>query len=180
VAPAPVEEKPAAEAGEAPAAVELDLPEGFPEVAAGTIKTLAGELGLDKAKAQKLVERYAEAEKAAAAAREEAFVKQANEYVTQAEKHPAVVQLGGLEKARNLAGKALTTLGTPELGELLQSSGLAYHPEVLSFFAGLGKRLGEGGVAGTVGAPQSPKLNPQAELRSIYNHPTSQAMWAQE
>lgn len=182
VAPVPKDAPADAQAGEkAPAAaapVEVDFPEGFPEVAAASIKGLAADLGLDKAKAGKLVERYVEAQKQLDAQREESFAKQAHEYVAQAEKHQAVVALGGLDKARALAGKALTTFGSPAMGELLQATGLAYHPEVLAFFAGLGARLGEGSVSGAVGQPTAPALTPEQELREIYNHPTSASMWA--
>lgn len=156
---------------------ELDLPEGFDATAAGTLKALAAELELDKPKAQKIVEKYLKATEAAEAAREEQFIAQANAYVKAAAEHEAVKGLGGLDKARTLASRALAKFDTGgELGEALQASGLAYHPGVLLALARVGATLSEDSARGATNAAQ-PAPSRTAQLKAIYNHPTSASMF---
>lgn len=154
---------------------ELDLPEGFDATAAGTLRALAAELELDKPKAQKIVQKYLQAAEAAEAAREEQFVAQANAYVKAAAEHEAVKGLGGLDRARTLASRALAKFDTGgELGEALQASGLAYHPGVLLALARVGATLSEDTTRGATGAPPSAQKDPRFAL---YTHPTSRSMF---
>ncbi len=157
--------------------VEIDLPEGFDADAASTLKALAGELGLDKARGGKLVAAYQKAQAEAEKRAEAAFVAQAKQYVAQAEQHPVVKELGGVDKARALAGKALSVVGSKELGALLQASGLAYHPEVLALFARVGARLGDDSVRGAGNGTAAPKPTAEQQLRALYDHPTSRVLF---
>lgn len=154
----------------------LELPEGFDAKVGETLKSLAGELGLDGTKAKVLVERYVKAQADAQAQAEKNFEAQVQQYVAQAAEHAAVKELGGLDAARGLAAKALTKLGSAPLAEMLQASGLAYHPEVLAFFARVGGLMREGTVAGGA-APSTPAPSKVDQLKAFYSHPTSASMF---
>lgn len=154
---------------------ELDVPEGFDPGAAGTIRALAAELELDKPRAQKIVDRFMKATAEAEEAREAAFVEQAEQYVKAAADHEAVKSLGGLDKARALASRALAKFDAGgEFGEALQASGLAYHPGVLVALARVGATLSEDTTRGAAGAPPSAQKDPRFAL---YTHPTSRSMF---
>lgn len=157
----------------------FELPEGFDPVAGETLKGLAGQLGLDGAKAKVLLETYSRAQVAAQEKAEADFVAQAKAFTAQAAEHPVVKELGGVQKARVLAGKALSAFGSKGLSEALTASGLAYHPEVLAFVARIGAKLGDDSVAGGSSSAAAP-TSQRAALKAIYNHPTSSSMFPKE
>lgn len=180
---------PAAGENAAPAASENDFtdwPKGFDDNVKGTLsdlgKELATELKLDgagKTSVMKaLAKRWESATADAAKRDEEAFVKQANEHTQQAAEHPDVKALGGVDKAKVMASTALQKLGNPKLNDLLARTGLAYHPEVLAFFAKVGKSLGEDSVAGGQSSTRSAP-NQRQELEARYTHPTSKSMFTE-
>jgi len=164
---------------EASAGPEIELPEGFDPAAGATLKSLAGQLGLDGSKAKVLLETYQKAQVAAQEKAEADFVAQAKAFTAQAAEHPVVKELGGVQKARVLAGKALSAFGSKGLSEALTASGLAYHPEVLAAFARIGAKLGDDSVAGGSSSAAAP-TSQRAQLRALYNHPTSASMFPKE
>lgn len=161
-----------------------EWPKDFDESVKGALsdlgKELATELKLDgaaKTTAMKaLVKRWEAASAESAKRAEAAFIEQAHAYTKQAADHPAVKQLGGVDKARTLASTALNKLGSKGLNDVLASTGLAYHPEVLAFFAAVGKSLGEDSVAGGTSTTR-PALTQREQLAATYTHPTSKSMF---
>ena len=155
----------------------FELPEGFDPVAGETLKGLAGQLGLDATKAKILLETYSKAQVASQEKAEADFIAQANAMTAQAAEHPVVKELGGVTKARVFASKALNAFGSPALSEALTASGLAYHPEVLAFVARIGAKLGDDTVAGGAASSGASVPSETAQLKALYNHPTSASMF---
>lgn len=123
-----------------PEAYDLQMPEGveLDKVATDEFTTIAKELKLDQAAAQKLADIAA---------------KQAQRQV---EAHTALVEswveqvktdkdIGGdkLDENLSIARKALDTFGTPELRDVLNASGLGNHPAVIKAFVKAGKAISE-------------------------------------
>lgn len=123
-----------------PESYEFKMPDGveLDAAAAEEFSTIAKELKLDQASAQKVADLGA---------------KMAQR---QAEKHAELVQswveqvkadkeFGGDKLTENLAvaKKALDTFGTPELRDVLNSTGLGNHPEVIRAFYKAGKAISE-------------------------------------
>lgn len=169
---------PTKEAGEA-AASENDFtewPEGLDGAAKASLDEFRKELKLDATGTKKMIERWQKAQEQAAEQAEKAFVQQANEFTKQAADHPTVKQLGGIDKARTLASAALAKHGNQGLNDVLAKTGMAYHPDVLAFFASVGARLSEDSVAGATSASRPAPTEAQ-RLRAIYSHPTSASMF---
>ena len=123
-----------------PESYDLKMPEGIEldKASADEFTTIAKELKLDQATAQKLADVAA---------------KQAQRQV---ENHAKLVQswteqvktdkeIGGdnLEQNLGVARKALEAFGTPELKDVLNASGLGNHPEVIRAFYKAGKAISE-------------------------------------
>jgi hypothetical protein len=138
----------------AEAAIEykFDAPEGV-ELDQGDLAKftdIAKELKLPPDAAKKLVDIAAQRE----VARAEAFAKQVEDWGTQVKADP---ELG---KPENLATakKTIDTFGTPELRDLLNSSGMGNHPEVIRMALKIGKAISEDTfVAGRTGAAPTPR-----------------------
>lgn len=115
-----------------PEGVELDT-----EVL-GDLKTLAKEMNLPQAQAQKIVDLGVKLQQ-----------KQADAWQAQMEKWVGEVKadkdIGGEKLAENLgiARKAIDSFGPPELKELLNSSGLGNHPVLIKTFLNIGKAISE-------------------------------------
>jgi hypothetical protein len=135
-----------------PAAVEYEpfaLPEGVvaDEEVLGEFKATAKELNLSQENAQKLVDLQTKANLRAR---------------TQwAESAKVDKEFGGPALAENLglAKKALDSFASPELRNLLDTSGLGNHPEIIRAFVRVGKAISEDGrvVSGSkAGAPSDP------------------------
>ncbi len=143
-------EKAAAEAAEhAPEAYEeFKVPEGT-EVDAGVLEefqTLAKEFDLSQEKAQKLIDLQASfIEKVHAGIEErnlKVWEKMRGDWLVDAKKDKGI---GGQEFAANvdLAKRALSQFGTPELVELFETFGFGNHPEIIRFTSRVGAALGE-------------------------------------
>lgn len=166
----PAETPPAQKPAEV-APVELDLPEGFDAKAGESLKALAGKLGLDKTKGAELVKAYAEANAAAQKQVEERFNKQVAEWKAAAKADPAIEKLGGFDKVVRGADRVLTRFDSEgKLGELLEGSGLAFHPAVVSFFGSLAAALKEDTVTGAaaVAPPAASQTAEIARLKALY------------
>ena len=138
-----------------PETYELQMPEGveLDKATADEFTTIAKELKLDQAAAQKLADIAA---------------KQAQRQV---EAHTALVEswveqvktdkdIGGdkLDENLSIARKALDTFGTPELRDVLNASGLGNHPEVIKAFLKAGKAISEDRFV--AGAPKGNDTDP--------------------
>lgn len=138
---------------EAVAEVEykFDMPEGvtLDEGDLAKFTDIAKELKLPADAAKKFVDLAAQRE----IARAEAFAKQVEDWGTQVKADP---ELG---KSENLAiaKKTIDTFGTPELRDLLNSSGMGNHPEVIRMALKIGKSISEDTfVAGRTGGNAPP------------------------
>lgn len=150
-----------------------NLPEGYvlDDQAVGQWSGVFKELGLTQEQADKLVQMDAQRVLAGNQAAEQQAVQarqQQNEaWVGDLKKDP---QFGGANFEANveIANKALSAYGSPELTTMLRESGLGSHPEVVRFFHKVGKELQEGSLhrASTTVPTQSwaqrmyPDLNP--------------------
>ena len=146
---APAEDKPVV-----PEKYEFKAPDGreFDGETIAAYSEVARELGLSQDAAQKLLDRMGPQ----MAQRQEAQIQAVrNEWTKSATSDK---EFGGPALAENLsvAKKALDAFGTPELRDLLNTSGLGNHPEVIRLFYRAGKAISEdrfvGGSATTAKA----------------------------
>lgn len=127
----------------APEKYEFTLPEGFAKgELMGELESVAKELNLPQAEAQKLVD---------------LGIKQRSEFVKQQQDSVATMQeawitstkadkeFGGdkLDQNMAVAKKALDAFGTPELRTLLIESGLGNHPEIIRAFYRAGQKISD-------------------------------------
>jgi hypothetical protein len=127
--------------GEGKAVVyEFEFPEGMSvnQAEVDEFKAAAAELNLDAEGAKKLVAlrtKYAQQQA-------DAFEQQVNGWADDAK---ADKEFGGDKFDENLgvAKKALDSLGTDALKELLKTSRMGNHPEVIRFFCRVGKAMSE-------------------------------------
>ena len=142
-----------------PEAYELQMPEGIEldKAAADEFTTIAKELKLDQATAQKLADVAAKQ----AQRQVEAHTKLVESWVEQVKTDK---DIGGdkLEENLGIARKALETFGTPELRDVLNASGLGNHPEVIKAFVKAGKAISEDKFV--AGAPKGSDSDPAKKL----------------
>lgn len=123
----------------APAEVEykFDAPEGVElnQEDLGKFTEIAKELKLPADAAKKLVDLAAARE----VARAEAFAKQVQDWGDQVK---ADKELGTPENLAT-AKKAIDTFGTPELRDLLNTTGMGNHPEVIRLALKIGRAISE-------------------------------------
>jgi hypothetical protein len=123
-----------------PESYEFTMPEGvqLDQTAADEFTAIAKELKLDQATAQKVADVGAKM----AQRQVEAHVKLVETW-TEAVKTDK--EIGGDKLAENLgvARKALEAFGTPELKDVLNSTGLGNHPAVIKVFYKFGKAISE-------------------------------------
>lgn len=123
-----------------PEAYELQMPEGveLDKAAADEFTTIAKELKLDQAAAQKLADIAAKQ----AQRQVDAHLALVESWVDQVKTDK---DIGGdkLDENLGIARKALETFGTPELRDVLNASGLGNHPEVIKAFVKAGKAISE-------------------------------------
>lgn len=125
----------------APEKYEFKAPEGreFDAKVLEQFSEVAKELNLSEADAQKVIDKIAPA----LAAKQTEVVEAARaQWETDAK---ADKEFGGDKLTENLAvaKKALDQFGTPELRELLNTSGLGNHPEIIRAFFRAGKAISE-------------------------------------
>jgi len=125
---------------EVPESYEFAMPEGvqLDKTAAEEFTVIAKELKLDQATAQKVADVGAKMVQRQA----EAHVKLVETW-TEAVKTDK--EIGGDKLAENLgvARKALEAFGTPELKDVLNSTGFGNHPAVIKAFYKIGKAISE-------------------------------------
>lgn len=152
--------------------VVLKFAEGVKVDAAlvGKVTPLFKEFGLKSEQAQKLADAFvkhqAEALAAQAKADDEAIAQVQKGYETALK---ADKELGGAHFNASIAAgqKALAKYGSPELTGFLDRTGLGNHPEIVRFFAKVGKAMGEDSTRNaTGGASETP--DPRAVLLERY------------
>lgn len=156
VAAAPETTPEAKTEGDKPAEAKTEAkPEGAPEEYAdftspegmdldtevlGDLKSIAKELNLPQAQAQKIVDLGVRLQQ-----------KQAESWTAQIEKWVGEVksdkEIGGDKLPENLsiAKKAIDSFGNPQIKALLDSSGLGNNPDVIKMFVNIGKAISEDG-----------------------------------
>ena len=143
---------------------EFKAPEDMPlnEEAVAEFKTVAKELKLAPEAAQKLVDLNVKLEQARATA----FAKQVE---TWGEQVKADKELGTAESLAT-AKKAIDDLGTPELRDLLNSTGMGNHPAVVRFALAVGKAISEDRVVSGRNGGQTP---PRDAATVLYGTPNT-------
>ncbi len=160
VAPAPVEGTPAAPVAPTPDAAatpEADAPVGAPEAyteftlpegmtvdttALEAFVPVAKELGLSQEQAQKLVGLQTAQVQAQEQAQQEQWAATQDEWRGATRADP---EIGGVNLNQSLAhvNTFLSKFGTPELRELMDTSGMGNRVEVIRMLAAAGKAMGE-------------------------------------
>lgn len=124
---------------------KVELPEGVESLDEGLMAEfgpMAEELKLTQEQGQKLISMHAKTLQSM----QEAQQAQRSEMIESwAKEAKADKEIGGDKFDANLsvAKSALDKFGTPELKEMLDSSGLGNHPEVIRFFHKVGKEISE-------------------------------------
>jgi hypothetical protein len=142
-----------------PEKYEFAKPEGF-ELDASAVDEFTGiakELKLDQANAQKVADVAVKMMQRQV----ESHTKLVESWV---ESTKIDKELGGEKLSENLsvAKKALDTFGTPELRDVLNSTGLGNHPEIIRAFYKAGKDLLEGKFV--QGAPKGTEVDPARRM----------------
>ncbi len=132
--------EPKAAEPQVPESYEYKMPEGIEldKAAADEFTAIAKELKLDQATAQKVADIGAKM----AQRQTEAHVKLVESWVEQVKTDS---EIGGDKLDENLAiaRKAIDAFGTPELKDVLNSTGLGNHPAVIKAFYKAGKAISE-------------------------------------
>lgn len=155
------------ETGDVPEKYELTLPEDM-ELDADALELFSPifkELGLSNENAQKLVEVYAPLVKD----QNERFAERAKgEFKTMVDgwKTDTMKELGADAKSKlATANKAIDRVGSPELREVLDQTGLGNNKAFVTMMAKVGEVLGEDGF---VEGNDNPPLSPDAALKKMY------------
>lgn len=151
------------EGDDAPIEYTFEVPEGLTlnEEIAGELKQFAQERKMAPEEAQQLLDMAIKQR-----------VKEAEAFQTQRETWRESLrtdaEFGGakLEANLSLAMKAVDAFGTPEAQELLKSSWLGDHPEIIKTFAAIGSAISEDRLVVSAGAGQ----RPGKDARSFYEN----------
>lgn len=105
---------------------------------------LFAEAKLPQAAAQRFVDFYAGKIKAVAEAPHKVWAETQEQWVREVNRD---VEIGGgrLQGALTAAGKAIDAFGSPALREVLTFTGAGNHPEIVRFFARVGRAISEDG-----------------------------------
>lgn len=143
-----------AETPAVPESYELQMPEGvqLDKAAADEFTAIAKELKLSAADAQKVADVGAKMAQRQA----EAHANLVESWVEQVKTDK---EIGGDKLNENLAvaRKAIDTFGTPELKDVLNSTGLGNHPALIKAFFKAGKTISEDKFV--AGAPKGPETD---------------------
>lgn len=142
-----------------PESYDFKMPEGveLDKAAADEFTAIAKELKLDQATAQKVADVGAKMAQRQA----EAHAKLVETWVEQVKTDK---DIGGdkLDQSLAVARKALDKFGTPELRDVLNSTGLGNHPAVIRAFYNAGKAISEDTFVN--GAPAGSQTDPAKRL----------------
>lgn len=151
-----------------PVEIEIKVPDGVQvdEAVLGKFKPLAQEIGLDSAKAQKVVDLYIEAQNGFASKAEAAWNETKEKWREAVKQDP---EIGGAKfnETVAMARRAIDKFGGPALKQVLNDLGIGNHPEVVRFAYRIGKAISEDSVAGAAGS--APALSDEeAMLRKAF------------
>lgn len=145
----------------APEKYEFKAPEGkeFDPEVMSVYSTVAKELDLPQASAQKILDAIAPKVAERFAARQSEALE--NVKAEWAEKTRSDKEIGGEKLQENLAvaKKAMDAFGTPELRKLLNESGLGNHPDLVKAFYKVGKAISEDKIVPGGKAPSRGETN---------------------
>ena len=148
-----------AKAPEVPESYDLKMPDGIEldKAAADEFSAIAKELKLDNTTAQKLADVAAKMQQRQV----ENHTKLVESWV---EKVKTDKDIGGDKLDENLAvaRKALEAFGTPELRDVLNSTGFGNHPEIIKAFYKAGKAISEDGIV--KGSPKTGETDPAKKM----------------
>lgn len=150
------------------AEIEIKVPEGVEadQDLIEAFKPLAKEFGLDSAKAQKLVDLYANAMKGANEKADAAWNEQKQAWREEASKDK---EIGGEKFTENvkLARTAIAKFGGDGLKKALNDLGIGNHPEIIRFAARIGRAISEDSVT-IAGTRPSTATDAESKLRAAY------------
>lgn len=137
---------------------DFTLPEGM-ELDANVMEQagpLFKELGLDQAGAQKAVDFYANLVQEGVRSQTDQASQMRNDWVDQSKTDK---EFGGdnFEQSISVAQTAINKFGTPELKQLLETTGVGNHPEVIRLMWNVGKLIQEDIPGGNAGSPTEKK-----------------------
>lgn len=142
-----------------PESYEFAMPDGvaLDKAAADEFSAIAKELKLDQATAQKVADVGAKMAQRQAEAHANLVASWVDQVKTDKD-------IGGDKLNENMAvaRKALDTFGTPELRDVLNSTGLGNHPAVIKAFYNAGKAISEDGFV--KGSPAGNNTDPAKRL----------------
>jgi hypothetical protein len=140
---------------EAYADFELDEGLQLDSAALEKVAPLFKEMGLSQENAQKLVTAYAEQVQAGEQGRQESFNQTIQGWADQVKNDS---EIGGEKFDENIgiAKDAIVKFGTPELKEILETTGVGNHPEIVRFMVKVGRLTREDSLQGG-DAPKSSK-----------------------
>ncbi len=136
---------------EAPKPVELKLPAGVDAKAFDGYRKLAGELGLDSEKAQKVLDNFVAVDAERAKAAEVRWRAQDEKWAAEIQ---ADAEVGGEKHQAALVHvrRALDKFGGKAFATTLHQAGLGNHPALFKCLVAIGKALAEDSVAGSAAA----------------------------
>lgn len=153
------ETKPSDTGGDTTSGAQEDLkiavPEGANPELVEAFKSVAKEIALDSAKAQKIVDVFLQAEKKVADALQAEWVETHRRWEKEVREDP---EFGGprFERNVNLANRALEQFGGQELIDFLREARLTNCPPLVRFLMRVGQALAPDSIAGAHGSPNSP------------------------
>lgn len=135
--------------------LKIEFPEGANPELVEAFKSVAKEIALDSAKAQKIVDAYLQAEKKVADALQAEWLETHRRWEKEIRDDP---EFGGsrFERNVNLANRALEQFGGQELIDFLREARLTNCPPLVRAFMRIGQALAPDSIAGSHGAPNSP------------------------
>lgn len=132
------------EAGEVPDSYEFEVPEGMEldQGLADAVTPVFKELGLNQEQASKLTSAYAQVKQQEAQQAQADFDKQLDHWASEIKNDK---EIGGEAFDANaaIARKAVDEFGSPELKELLDTTGFGNNPHIFKFMLSVGKLLNE-------------------------------------
>lgn len=132
------------EAGEVPDSYEFEMPEGMTldQGLADAVTPVFKELGLNQEQATKLTGAYAQVKQQEAKQAQADFDKQLDQWAGEIKNDK---EIGGEAFDANaaIARKAVDQFGSPEMKELLDSTGFGNNPHIFRFMLKVGKLLNE-------------------------------------
>ena len=160
---AAAEAKAAAEKGAPEKYADFTLPDGMEvdEALMGDFLPLAKEFNLTQAQAQQLIDLQTTSMEKVGTAQEEAWATRVKDW---GEETKTDKEIGGdkLKENLGLAKRGLDAFGTPELGKLLDTTGLGNNLAFVRFFAKVGKEVADDNI--NPGNPSGEAVDPAKVL----------------